>query len=722
MAAGLLQAEDPATADQTVRLSEVEVVATRGSALTQAPTDSKLEALQPQSIISLDYIANTVAPTADYATIANLAPSVSNVETNGPGLSESKHLTLRGFDDAQYNVTYDGIPFGDINDFSHHTTSYFPAKLVGRVVVDRGPGSASDIGYATFGGTIALFSKDPRTDAAFIPTLSYGSWNTFLGHFELNSGLLSALNHASLIASYQRMSTDGYRTHSDMQRDTYYLKYLQPIGKNTLLTFLSSYNRITFNTPGTVTQQQIDTLGRDYGLVSNPANPDYTGYNYQAKQADFEYLGLDTKWGDGWSLNDKVYTYYYNNESHEKPKAKSGNILGRYKVNRYRTWGDYFLLTKAAETGTLKTGVWIDYSRNPRFLYSLNYTTLGAFAIDTSGTTQWKAVNGDPSTLGWDYRMVDWLKTFQPFAEYEWHPTRDLQINPGVKYVSFTRDLEAPVNQTSGRQPLNYDHTNTKTLPYLAANYRIDPSWSAYAQVAEGFLGPNLNQFYVADPTKNTVKPEETMNYQLGTVYQTDRFNADVDVYYIDFSNYAYSGPADANGDPLYWGVAKGADYRGAEAQATYTLGGGLSAYANGSINQATFKGSKLDVPTVPKATAALGLVYDHEGFFASCTEKFVGSWVVYDTLTNPDVAGGGAARRADSASCWIGDLAVGYSLKFDHTFIRSVKVKFQVGNIFNEKAQVLDSIDSNPANAYAKDTFNVLPGRNYFLTVSGVF
>jgi hypothetical protein len=35
---------------------------------------------------------------------------------------------------------------------------------------------------------------------------------------------------------------------------------------------------------------------------------------------------------------------------------------------------------------------------------------------------------------------------------------------------------------------------------------------------------------------------------------------------------------------------------------------------------------------------------------------------------------------------------------------------------------QVLDGIDPNPANAYAKDVFNVLPERNYFVTVSFEF
>jgi iron complex outermembrane receptor protein len=106
---------------------------------------------------------------------------------------------MRGFQDGQYNVTYDGIPFGDANGQSHHTTSYFPAKVIGGEDIDRGPGTAADIGENTFGGTIGILSKDPRPDQATVLTLSDGTWNTFLGNLEVNSGDLPQLNGASLV-------------------------------------------------------------------------------------------------------------------------------------------------------------------------------------------------------------------------------------------------------------------------------------------------------------------------------------------------------------------------------------------------------------------------------------------------------------------------------------------------------------------------------------------
>ena len=737
------RADDPVTnaKDQTVRLEEFEVRESKSSALIQAPTESPLDARQPQSVLSLQYIANNVAPTADYATIANLAPSVANVETNGPGLSEAKHTTIRGIDDGGYNVTFDGIPFGDYNTFTHHTTSYFPAKLLGQIVVDRGPGTASTIGNATFGGTMALYSKDPRTESGFIPTLSFGSWNTRLGHFELNSGLLHGLDQASALVAYQRMETDGYRTNADMKRDTYYVKYLQPVGQNTVITVLSSVNKISFGNPGTVTQQQIDLFGRNFGLKDdNTANHlDLLNrrYNYQDKKADFEYLGLETALTSGWKVENKVYTYSYNNVSHEKPKvgtgAAAGTMLGSVKLNEYRTYGDTFALSNESDLGTFKVGLWYDTTTNHRYTYGVNYDTTGADTIDLSATALYKAAapGGNPATLpgaaGYDYKylLVDKNTSWQPFAEYQWRITPDLDLNAGVKYMKFTRDFNATVNQTSGRQALVASRTDSETTPSVTIHYTVAKDWAAYAEIARGFQAPSeANSFYVDDSnlSKIAIKPELSTNYQAGTVFKHDRFNADVDVYLIDFKNYAYNGPADASGDPTYYGIAGGAHYSGIEAEATYSFGRGISGYVNGSINDATFKGSKLDVPQVPETTASFGLIYDHEGFFGSFIEKYVGSWAVYDTITNPDLAGGGASRTARSQTYALGDVSVGYGSKVGLGFLRSFKVRLQVSNVFNQKVQVLDGVDANPANAYAKDVFNVLPVRNYFLTLSGEF
>jgi hypothetical protein len=117
-----------------------------GSAAYEAPSVAPMDATQPTAVISQQSIENNFSQTSSYSDIVKLSPSVSGTDPDGPGLMESQVLSIRGFQDGQYNVTFDGIPLvetapgGDPNDFAHHTTSYFMDNDVGSIDVDRGPG------------------------------------------------------------------------------------------------------------------------------------------------------------------------------------------------------------------------------------------------------------------------------------------------------------------------------------------------------------------------------------------------------------------------------------------------------------------------------------------------------------------------------------------------------------------------------------------------------
>ena len=792
--------------DKVVRLNEFDVVGQKTSAQTQAITEGKLDTVQPQSTISAQTIADNFAPSADYATIANIAPSMANVETEGPGLSESKMLSMRGFQDGQYNVTYDGIPFGDVNGATHHTTSYFPAKVLGGEVIDRGPGTAATIGENTFGGTVGLLSKDPRPDRATVLTLSDGSWNTFLGNLEINSGIMPSLNGASIVGTYQYLSSDGYRTFSYLQRNTWYLKYLQPIGQNTTLTVVANYNNIKFNNPGTVTQGQINAYGRNYGLDNNPFDPNnnYYPYNYQQKQADFEYIGLDSKPVDDIHVQNKAYTYYYNNDSHENstdPVVGSagptkfpgtnaaytgpnyvntaGNTLpgtgegpglinnddpgGRIKVNAYRVWGDTLAVSHGEGTWLEeKAGIWAEYVRAVRYAYDLDYAPAYLAANPQDG---YKFGAFDPTSgvknnvfkPGYQWFMHLYNKTFNPYIDAIWTPMPKLTIEAGVKFTNYTIDLEAPVNQGPETPDFqNYTYSNIE--PSASANYKFTPNWSAYAQVAEGTAYPIVTDEEdipndPKDPAGTSYNPanlkeEYTINYQVGTVFKTDRFNADADVYVIDIDNLVSSvtDPNDSTNTINF--QSKGAWMSGVEAEATYYLGEGLSVYANGSLNRATYK-TDSGVPSfnvaslgafgangVPNSTGAIGAVFNHSGWFASVTDKYIGPFVVYSSaLINPDLGLNGQTATgqpggpivpvlsSEQGGFSLVDAAIGYAYKMPHaSHIHSLKFKLEVDNVLDRKVQVLSAVAAQTASITSGNSYNVLPTRNWFLTVSTEF
>jgi len=125
---------------------QISAVSTPSKAAATAPAQASLDATQPQATISHTFFEQAKSPVSDFTGIANIAPSVSGgISANGPGLGESKN-TLRGFQDGEYNVTWDGIPFGDTNGPTHHSTAYFPASIINSITVERGPGNASNLG------------------------------------------------------------------------------------------------------------------------------------------------------------------------------------------------------------------------------------------------------------------------------------------------------------------------------------------------------------------------------------------------------------------------------------------------------------------------------------------------------------------------------------------------------------------------------------------------
>jgi iron complex outermembrane receptor protein len=170
-----------------------------------------------------------------------------------------------------------------------------------------------------------------------------------------------------------------------------------------------------------------------------------------------------------------------------------------------------------------------------------------------------------PKSVSYEQRS-SW-KQYQPFVEFEWNAAPDLTITPGIKYLHFKREIDAPVNQGT-RIATTAEQTYTSTLPFLTANYSVNKEWSAYAQIAKGFLVPDLSMFYVNNPNLSTPKPQTSTNYQLGTVHQSRNLTLDADIYYIDFDNKIAST---GSGNDLVYYNRGGVVYKGIEAAAIIT-------------------------------------------------------------------------------------------------------------------------------------------------------
>jgi len=164
-------------------------------------------------------------------------------------------------------------------------------------------------------------TKDPRTTASFVPTLSYGSWKTRLAHFEANTGLMPQAKGGR--SSRATNTWTPTATALSAPAPQHVFLQISPAGReHATLTFMGEYNNIKIQQPERSPSRAADPdARRNFGQTNNSARSqrDYYGSNYQSKQTDTSFIALRSDLGAGWKLDDKFYTFSYNNKQPRSP-------------------------------------------------------------------------------------------------------------------------------------------------------------------------------------------------------------------------------------------------------------------------------------------------------------------------------------------------------------------------------------------------------------------
>jgi iron complex outermembrane receptor protein len=663
-----------------------------------APAKASLETTEPQTIINRSYIENFMSPQQDYNGILAIVPGMTGSDPAGPGLSDGgAKNTLRGFQDGFFAMQYDGIPFGDTNGPSHHSISYFPASTIGSAVVDRGPGNAGNLGAATYGGTVKLFSPVLTSDFQGTAVASGGSYQTMLGNVAAQSGNVDFLGKTRVLASVQGLTSNSTLSLQNVETKNAMLKTESDLNSDWRVTLFGSYSFLKehLSDNNGLTPAQIAAYGKNFALQNtDPTLPTFYGYNYTTKQTDFEYAKVNGQITDNVKLENTLYTYAYWNHTFS-PNSQTqtsvqiaadtssdngtvtllnGNkltnsLLAYDKENAYRVYGDILRVTDDFHLGSVnveaRAGVWLEDAETRRFKYyfdanlcaSLGVNPFAAGLEPAAAACGAKKGNGFNGSLGYakDDEGSSWQQ-FQPFAEIEIKPTEDLTLTPGVKYIHWDHKVDSPVEQGSlcgvsvacgGFNTLGQNFqesfTTTDTLPFFQANYKINRNWSVYAEYAKGIYVPDISVFENSTPLAPVGIPraQTTTNYQVGTVYYADSFTFDVDGYYIPINNNYVTLPCTVDiNDTCYVNIGQ-ATYKGLEGEGTLQvehLGGlqtpGLSIFVNGAL-MSSKQQNGLWVPNAPKYTAAGGLLYRHDGWKFGLIDKLVGSQYT-DAANNP--------------------------------------------------------------------------------------
>lgn len=786
LAGAAYAAEEPAAGPEK-EVDAVVITALKGHAANVAPVSASLAATEPQAVITRKFIEESAPRVGDYTTTAILAPSMATTpNSNGSGATDGAKITMRGFQDGEFNVTYDGIAWGDTNGPSHHSNSFFPSSTIGGVVIDRGPGGATDLGQANFGGSVNLFSLPFEDKLSARQTVTFGSFGTKQAVTTLATGPVAQLKGLNATLNFMEYKTDGYLTNSASDGYNQFLKVGVPLGEKWSLTALYTHNYNTYyqgDASGNATVAQTELYGKRFALSNDPTLQTYKGYNYTKKETEFGYLRLEGDLAEGLHLQNTAYEYWYSNKTLSAndngadasigatalaaankviltpaaayPAGGSGyasslkvnGLPGYLKRNKYRVRGDILKLTKDFDgVGVLTVGTEYELAKTGRSRFDIDLITrapdyrekapliagdgaCGDWAKTSAPGKTWDGACQTPLNIA--YNEYSGWHQWQPFAQFEWKPSDRLTVTPGVKYVHFKLYVRAPAVAVKGSiQPMDVSGTYTKTLPFLTANYRVASNWSVYGQYAQGFLVPSISVFYVNNPGSKIV-PQESTNYQVGTVFNSGRLTLDADAYYIDFKHKLQSQTDLATGETFQTNFG-GATYKGIELQATYVLPYGFSVFANGTVNQATGKGDPINsgynghqLAKAPRGTAAAGVRSERHDVLAQGDTLIV---TLNDKLIGPQYATAASGATPPTGlvkSFSQADLSATYHLgRF--SLQGQLLNLFDSNDITSFKGKALIAGTNLPAETVAQggaaNVFTYQVGRSYQITLKAAF
>ena len=706
---------------------EVSAIAGNSIAAQHALSQDILDTDVPKSVIGSEFIQEFTPPTTDYSEIVNIAPGTISYNSNGVGLGQGT-IYFRGFIDGDFDLTWDGIPEGDTNNFTHHSWVWFPGPWIGSAEFDRSPGTASTIGPATYGGSINLFSKDVPSEQSIMPEITYGSFNTLLLDGQYSTGMLGPRKNIGLILDVHRMTSDGFETYNSIERTAGDIKVLYKLSDDTVITGYSGVVNTFGNAPNNSPYRaQIQAYGWNYMMEKNdPTSAFYQGYNLNRIPTDFEYVGLHSTLSHGWLVDVKPYTYSYNNAQYYPndnpndttglatgPNGSSGwitqadcaappagNVTGNLpcaidKLNSYRKYGETSTISQSSKYGIFRTGMWYEWSTSNRY-----------------------QIPSDPITH-FDQALPNfhenyWINSFNPFVEYDWYATQKLSITGGFKYAYYTMALKqyADDGHVVGTLPNDAPYVSTEkgfgaSLPSVSANYRLTRNLSVYGDFGKGDEIPPSSLFDVAGGGAEVGvvgSPMMTTTYQGGAVTKLNRFTLDADVFRIKFqNNYVAYSTANPN-NPAYnlneYYLGPDSVTLGFEAEANASLGYGLNLYANGTVGKANYVGtgvpSGINVADAPSYTQDLAMTYQAHGLDLGIVEKRVGDY--YDD-------NGSYHNQVSVAPYNNVNLFLNYTLRKNRMFDES-KIQFGINNLFNSE-NITDVFPYNSAVPIGNSAYN---------------
>ena len=715
-------------------------------------------------------------------------PGVLSWSENGVGTGTT-YLRIRGAGDSRINVTIDGVPLNSPEDqavFWANMNSY--SHFLESIQIQRGVGTSTN-GDGAFGGSVALRTKAISYDPSVIFSGSYGSYNTYNSGLTVSSGLLG--RHLILDGSFHTTGTDGF-IHGTSGKSGSWYGGLTWLGRSFILKYRNignyeqtgqAWNGITAGNgdyslmdgsyddgswsytakTGIKTYKDIydNGLGRFNSLYERIATGDdglfikdsngYVTQRYMMRDGSFWPKTTDNFWqdhnilsvafnlSDSWKANLAAhYThghgYYEEFRPDNKPKkfgitdpAVKKTDFVRRKGLTQDTYGLVGNVSYTSERVDLIAGFSAQNFDGNHYGY-LTYIKDQAMSDRLLAGGYYKYYDSDAAKLDGSafvkgtYRFG---KNFSAFADVQY---RHVGYKTDGINDKFYKEGDRWYNQ-----PLNIDEKYDFVNPKVGFSWVSGPS-NAYASVAMSHREPQRDNF--TDNYKYPFPlPESVIDYEVGYQFNTKRFQAGANIYYMDYDNQlVQTGELSEIGEPLTTNIKK--SYRtGIELTAAWVVLPSLTLEGNAALSENKLK-DFTEMASVDWDDSFRAIHYDNSplafspsailnGFIRFEAGAFKAVWHT-DYVSRQYLDNTGNTDRSLPAYSF-SDINLSYTLSFPKLLVKEAVLGFNVGNVFNARkatsgwvySSILDGYGHPDSNRYYQIGFIPMAGRTIMGSIS---
>jgi iron complex outermembrane receptor protein len=662
--------------------------------------------------VSIDLVGNNAIHSGQLQ--VNLSESLITV----PGVSvqsrqnyaQDLQLSVRGFGARSsfgvrgLRLYADGIP-GTMPD-GQGQFSQFDLGSADRIEVLRGPFSA--LYGNSSGGVIAIFTEDAKPGYLIAGTAEYGSFNTQRSALKAE-GDDGAVNYVVDAAHFQ---TDGYRFHSNAERDNFNSKARIALSDTSKLTVVANVIDTPFvQDPLGLTRAQLARDPRQSGVGAVPFNT--------RKSLDQEQLGVI--YDNQWSATEDLSTTFYaghraTTQFQAIPRATQLNAPlypgGVIDLDR-AFWGldSHVTSTLAVAGAPLQVVAGINYD-------DLQEARKGYLNFEGTELGVEGAVRRDEANHVYD---------FDQYVQAQWDPHPRWRAILGVRnnLVEVTSHGHIPVLDGADSS-VRYSAVN----PVGGITFRASSAVDLYGSYGKGFETPTLNDLAYRSvdgslPGLNLgLKPARSDNFEAGIKAGGSRVRATFAAFYIKtvnelavLQNSGGRTVAQNVGETNRRGMELGADAKwmgGFSGRLAYTyiravVGEAYATCIAAPCNPLAHPGGPLPanyktvsagsyLPAVPMNSLYAGLTWSHAPRGFSTTLETLGRARIYVDDRNSDAAAG----------YWTVNLRAGFEQETRHWRLTEFA---RVDNIANRA--FVGSVIVNETNSRF---FEAAPGRTAYV------